>query len=75
MDFVQWCMEDGIEILTVYAFSTENWKREQHEVTTLMLIISKYADSFKIEATSRNVRVKVLATGTYCFIEHCILDV
>ena len=63
VDFVQWCMEDGVEILTVYAFSTENWNREQHEVTTLMLIISKYADSFKHEAKTRNVRVKVLATG------------
>lgn len=65
MDFVEWCMEDGIEILTVYAFSTENWSREQHEVTTLMLIISKYADSFKQEAKTRNVRVKVLATGIF----------
>jgi hypothetical protein len=66
-------MEDGIEILTVYAFSTENWSREQHEVTTLMLIISKYADSFKQEAKTRNVRVKVLATGAALFLLLCLL--
>lgn len=52
-----------MEILTVYAFSTENWKREATEVNTLMIIISKYADSFKHEAVARNIRVKILATG------------
>jgi undecaprenyl diphosphate synthase len=62
VDFVQWCMDDGIEILTVYAFSTENWKREATEVNTLMIIISKYADSFKQEAITKNIRVKILAT-------------
>eukprot|EP00602_Paraphysomonas_sp_CaronLab_P005660 CAMPEP_0185027230 /NCGR_PEP_ID=MMETSP1103-20130426/12022_1 /TAXON_ID=36769 /ORGANISM="Paraphysomonas bandaiensis, Strain Caron Lab Isolate" /LENGTH=239 /DNA_ID=CAMNT_0027561123 /DNA_START=76 /DNA_END=795 /DNA_ORIENTATION=- len=62
VDFVQWCMDDGIEILTVYAFSTENWNREQHEVTTLMMIISKYAESLQKEAISKNVRVNILAT-------------
>lgn len=64
VDFVQWCMDDGVEILTVYAFSTENWKREATEVNTLMIIISKYADSFKDEAVARNIRVKILATGS-----------
>jgi undecaprenyl pyrophosphate synthase len=67
VDFVQWCMEDGIEILTVYAFSTENWKREATEVNTLMVIISKYADSFKDEAITKNIRVKILATGLWTF--------
>ena len=56
-------MNDGVEMLTVYAFSTENWNRDPYEVTTLMTIFSKYADSFKTEALSRNVRVRVLSTG------------
>jgi undecaprenyl diphosphate synthase len=60
-------MNDGVEILTVYAFSTENWKREATEVNTLMLIISKYAESFKHEAIAKNIRVKVLSTGPQIF--------
>jgi undecaprenyl diphosphate synthase len=28
VDFVQWCMEEGLTMLTVYAFSTENWRRD-----------------------------------------------
>jgi undecaprenyl diphosphate synthase len=64
VNFVEWCMADGIEILTVYAFSTENWKRDAHEVNTLMLIISKYAESFKNEALLKNIKVKVLSTGS-----------
>ncbi len=67
VDFVQWCMEDKIKILTVYAFSTENWNRDEHEITTLMMIISKYAESFKQEAMTRNVKVNILATGIIVF--------
>lgn len=62
VDFIQWSMEDGVEIVTVYAFSSENWKRDPHEINTLMTIFAKYADTFKTEALSRNVRVKVLST-------------
>lgn len=63
-------MQDGIEMLTVYAFSTENWSREEKEVSTLMMIIAKYAESFKQEAMAKNVRVQVLATGTELFSYH-----
>jgi undecaprenyl diphosphate synthase len=62
IDFVQWCIDDGVEVLTVYAFSTENWSREELEVNTLMIIISKYAKSFQKEALSKNVKVNVLCT-------------
>jgi undecaprenyl diphosphate synthase len=55
-------MNDGIEVLTVYAFSTENWSRDPLEVQTLMTIFAKYAQSFKQEALSRNVRVRVIST-------------
>eukprot|EP00929_Paragymnodinium_shiwhaense_P012056 TRINITY_DN11868_c0_g1_i1.p1 TRINITY_DN11868_c0_g1~~TRINITY_DN11868_c0_g1_i1.p1 ORF type:complete len:367 (-),score=81.79 TRINITY_DN11868_c0_g1_i1:159-1259(-) len=35
-DFTTWCSEAGVEHLTVYAFSTENWKREKKEVDAMM---------------------------------------
>lgn len=62
IDFIKWCMIDGVEILTVYAFSTENWGRDTLEVSTLMSIFAKYADSFKKEALEKNVKVIVLCT-------------
>lgn len=62
VDMIQWCKEDGVQVLTVYAFSTENWSREPLEVQTLMSIFAKYAESFKTEALSHNVKVNVLST-------------
>lgn len=56
-------MIDGVRVLTVYAFSTENWQREANEVGTLMNIFAKYADSFRKEALAKNVKVNVLVTG------------
>ena len=37
-----YCKDIGIEYLTVYAFSTENWKRPQDEVSTIMGLLEKY---------------------------------
>lgn len=37
-----YCKDIGIKYLTVYAFSTENWKRPQNEVDTIMSLLDKY---------------------------------
>jgi len=37
-----YCRDIGIEYLTVYAFSTENWKRPQDEVDTIMALLKRY---------------------------------
>ncbi len=37
-----YCRDIGVEYLTVYAFSTENWKRPSDEVKTLMRLLNKY---------------------------------
>lgn len=37
-----YCKEIGLEYLTVYAFSTENWKRPKNEVDTIMTLLEKY---------------------------------
>ena len=50
----------GIEYLTVYAFSTENWKRSQEEVGALMLLLKKYLDDFAKRADTENIKVKLL---------------
>ena len=37
-----YCREIGIDYLTVYAFSTENWKRSEEEVGAIMGLLKKY---------------------------------
>lgn len=40
-DVSRWCLERNIKILTVYAFSTENWNRSKEEVKYLMTLMNK----------------------------------
>ena len=55
-----YCKEIGVEYLTVYAFSTENWKRPEGEVSTIMKLLGKYLEE-AIETMERDrVRLKIL---------------
>ena len=58
------CNKLGIEYLTVYAFSTENWKRSEEEVSALMLILKAYLDSFARRAKDYNIKINVLGDIT-----------
>ena len=49
-----------LEALTVYAFSTENWKRPPAEVDFLMHLFSNYLEREKLEMHQNNVRIKFL---------------
>lgn len=48
----------GLEVLTVYAFSTENWKRPEEEVGLLMRLIAEYLDSELAAMHANRVRVR-----------------
>lgn len=50
----------GLEYLTVYAFSTENWKRTEEEVGALMILLKNYVDKFLKKANNNNIRVRIL---------------
>ena len=50
----------GIKYITVYAFSTENWKRTQEEVSTLMNLMMNYLESYSKRADSENIKVNIL---------------
>ncbi|KRN74766.1 di-trans-poly-cis-decaprenylcistransferase [Weissella kandleri] len=50
----------GVKVLTVYAFSTENWKRPASEVKFLMGLPTKFFDTFVPELIANNVRVNVM---------------
>lgn len=54
----------GLKYLTVYAFSTENWKRTQEEVGALMLLLQNYLDDFSQKADTENIKIKVLGDTT-----------
>lgn len=54
----QYADELGIEVLTVYAFSTENWSRPQEEVDYLMTTPIKEFSKYKEKILNSNIRVK-----------------
>lgn len=54
------CNEIGIKYLTVYAFSTENWKRSQEEVSALMFILKANLDSMLRKMDLKNIKIRVI---------------
>lgn len=50
----------GVKVLTLYAFSTENWRRPKSEVSFLMDLPSKFFDTFVPELIENNVKVNVM---------------
>ena len=61
---VRYANKIGLEYITVYAFSTENWKRAEDEVSALMLLLQKYLDDYSKRANTENIKVKVLGDIT-----------
>ncbi|MDH3205266.1 MAG: polyprenyl diphosphate synthase [Gemmatimonadota bacterium] len=53
-------VESGIDILTMFAFSTENWNRPRQEVTALMRLLQHYARRESDELKKQGVEVHVL---------------
>lgn len=54
-----YCKEIGVEYLTVYAFSTENWKRSTEEVSGIMRLLDKYLHEAIRDMRKKNIRMKV----------------
>ena len=50
----------GIQYLTVYAFSTENWKRTKEEVGALMLLLQKYVKDLLASSDLENIKINVI---------------
>ena len=51
---------EDIHYMTVYAFSTENWKRSKEEVSYLMQLLAWYLDSYVEKALKSGIRVRVI---------------
>ena len=59
-DVVETSARLGVEVLTLYAFSVENWKRPRAEVNTLMMLLKRYI-RLELETLNRNgIRFRVI---------------
>jgi undecaprenyl diphosphate synthase len=54
---VQACIDTGVEYLTLYAFSSENWKRPALEVSGLMLLLEKFLNQKRDEMVREGIRL------------------
>ena len=57
---MHYCREAGIKYLTVYAFSTENWKRSKEEVSGLMKLLSSFMRSKEAMLVREGIRFRVI---------------
>jgi len=55
-EIVTFCREVGIEVLTIYAFSAENWKRPELEVKALMMFLEEYLQRELKTLMDNNIR-------------------
>ena len=55
-----YCKNIGVEYLTVYAFSTENWKRPEEEVKTIMKLLDRYLKEAISTIERDKIKMKVL---------------
>lgn len=63
-NIVRYANKIGLKYITVFAFSTENWKRTEEEVSGLMMLLQTYLDDYSKRADTENIRVKVIGDIT-----------
>ena len=56
----RYAQEKGISVLSLYVFSTENWKRSQQEVSTLMRLLVRFFKVYIDEFMQRHVQLRVM---------------
>ncbi len=59
-EMVEVASDAGIKYFTVYAFSTENWKRSEEEVSVLFSLFAEYLQKLIVKSTKNNVRCLVI---------------
>ncbi len=57
---IEGSLEAGIEVLTLFAFSTENWQRPRREIGALMRLLQLYARKERLDLSRQGVEVHVL---------------
>ena len=64
------CFDIGLDAVTFYAFSTENWKRPPAEINTIMSLLSFYLDKCGNDLIERGVRFRML--GDKAGLDHSL---
>ena len=59
-EVVDACEELGVRILTLFAFSKENWRRPRREVSALMGLLQEYLRKRQKELLERNIRINII---------------
>ena len=57
---IEGARELGVKVLTLYTFSTENWKRPKNEVQALFRLLEEYLDKEEAELNEKNIRFSVI---------------
>jgi len=57
---IEGCLEAGVEFLTLYAFSAENWKRPHAEVEGLMILLDRFLKEKTAEMLGKGVRLNAI---------------
>ena len=65
IDLCEWCENAGIPFLTVYAFSTENWKRNAEEVSDLFKLMRRFFTEEIHRCIEKGVKVVVVGNLSY----------
>ena len=60
----QYANKIGIKYMTVYAFSTENWKRSENEVKALMMILKNYIEKLLERTSANNIKINILGDSS-----------
>jgi undecaprenyl diphosphate synthase len=73
---VQACAERGVRFITLFAFSTENWRRPQDEVSSLMGLMTLYLQKEVKNMSAKGVRLKIVGdiSGFSARIQELILQ-
>jgi len=59
-EVVRACGELGVKVLTLYAFSTENWRRPRAEIEAIMMLLEEYIQRETQELVDSNVKLRIL---------------
>jgi tritrans,polycis-undecaprenyl-diphosphate synthase [geranylgeranyl-diphosphate specific] len=72
-EVLDWCFEAGIKVITIYAFSTENFSRKKHEVKHIMAIAQERFETIARSEVVHRHRVRVRAIGQFSLLPSSLL--
>jgi undecaprenyl diphosphate synthase len=65
MEFILWCIQWRIEMLTVYAFSTENWSRPPEEISLLMLLFEHFFERIRAMSKQHGIFIRFVSSDPH----------